>query len=109
MTNPDRRLAGHEIDLLVHILKSGGALTPIRVLSTAMRTALELRRLGLVNSWIRQSVAQGRPDGPFFTLTRPGTFRAEALLLSRQRHQASTICQSRASSIEPPHNDGEQS
>lgn len=86
MSEHDRHLTGQEISILLHLYKSGGAHTPITLLSGAKRFALPLWRLGLINIWHRQSLTNGRPEGPFYSLTRNGALRAEALMLARDRH-----------------------
>lgn len=79
----DRKLSGREIDLLIHLLKAGSANMPIGILSTAKDVATALWRLNLVNVWTRQSQTNRRPEGPFYSLTTHGRYRAEALLLKR--------------------------
>jgi hypothetical protein len=89
-----RRLSGPEIELTVHLYKSGAAATPVRVIATAIKTAMTLRKLGLAHAWSRYSEGRGS-DGPFFTLTSAGVYRAEELYLSRQQGRGpSTISQS---------------
>lgn len=68
---------------MLHLLKSGGRVMPISILSTARPVATQLWRLGLVNVWTRQSLASQKPEGPFYSLTTHGVYRAEALLLAR--------------------------
>jgi hypothetical protein len=86
----DRKLAGREIDLLIHLLKSGGTTTPITILSSAQPVATGLWRLGLVNVWLRQSLGRRRTEGPFYSLTTHGRYRAEALMLKRPTLTART-------------------
>jgi hypothetical protein len=87
--DPDRKLAGPEVDLIVHLLRAGGAAMPLKLLPGAARVATPLWRLGVVNIWYRQSVMSARPEGPFYSLTRIGSFRAESLYTARARLSAS--------------------
>jgi hypothetical protein len=84
---PDRRLAGPEIDLVIHLLKCGGATMPVRLPGTARERAGTLARLGLVSIWHRQSIELKRAEGPFYSLTRIGAMRAEALAASARRRE----------------------
>lgn len=98
-----RNLSGREVELVVHLHKVGAGLRPVRVLATAVKTAMVLRKLGIVDAWSRYAEGRGS-DGPFFTLTHSGVIRAEALYLARQRQEAlaSTFRQSRPVQSEPP-------
>ena len=93
-----RRLSNPEIELTLHLYKSGASATPVRVLAAAVKTAMTLRKLGLTHAWSRYGEGRGS-DGPFFTLTSAGVYRAEELYLSRKggRGPSSTISQSSAS------------
>ena len=85
---PDRKLASTEIDLVVHLLRVGASTTPVTLLSTARPRVLPLWRLGIVHIWHRQSLTFSRPEGPFYSLTRDGVFRAEGLLNARAARAA---------------------
>jgi hypothetical protein len=92
---PDRKLSGNEIELVVHLHKAGAATMPVRVLASAVRTAMTLRKLGLVSAWSRYTDGRGS-EGPFFSLTRAGAYRAESLHLAREAgRRPSTIRSSR--------------
>jgi len=84
----DRPLTRAEIDIVVHLLRVGGATMPVSLLSGARELAGGLCRLGLLHIWHRQNIQRGRPEGPFYTLTRDGALRAESLMLRRAERQA---------------------
>jgi hypothetical protein len=98
MRERGRNLSNPEVDLVVHLHKAGAAHTPVRVLATAIKTAMTLRKLGIVHAWSRYAEGRGS-EGPFFTLTSTGLIRAESLYLARQRQAArppaETLYQSR--------------
>lgn len=110
MVERGRNLSGREIELVVHLHKVGAATMPVRVLTTAIKTAMTLRKLGVVHAWSRYTADRGS-EGPFFSLTHSGVIRAEALYLARQRQAArppaETLFQSRSVQSEfpdhPPH------
>jgi hypothetical protein len=84
MNEPERRLATREINLLLHLMKVGaGGLMPVLALRSARPVATQLWRMGLVNVWTRQSLIQGRPEGPFYSLTPRGRELAALLHFSR--------------------------
>lgn len=84
----DRPLTRPEIDIVVHLLRVGAATMPVTLLSGARELAGGLCRLGLLHIWHRQNIHRGRPEGPFYTLTRDGALRAESLMLRRADRQA---------------------
>lgn len=88
---PDRKLSGPEAGLIVYLLKAGGARMPITLLSTGRPLATQLWRLGLIHIWHRQSLELARPAGPFYSLTRPGEYRAEAITSVRASKPAPPI------------------
>jgi len=61
---------------------------PVTLLSGVRELAGGLCRLGLLNIWHRQNIQRGRPEGPFYSLTREGALRAESLMLRRAERQA---------------------
>jgi hypothetical protein len=99
----DRKLAGREIELVIHLLKSGAATTPISVIASAQQVAIQLWRLGIVHKWSRQSRSLRRPEGPYYSLTRAGTYRAEALMLSRHMREMQARNASNVETTPPPH------
>lgn len=80
---PDRKLSGPEADLLVHLLRAGAARIPVTLLTTGRPLASQLWRLGLISIWYRQSLEASRLAGPFYSLTRTGEYRAEAIVTVR--------------------------
>ena len=82
---PDRDLTKREIDLVIHMMASGaGGLLPIKILSTGRPLATGLWRIGVVNIWQRQSLASGRLEGPFCSLTSLGRYRGQVFAAERQ-------------------------
>jgi hypothetical protein len=98
----DRRLITTEINVLIHLLKCGASHTPIRLPAAGHKVCVELWKLHLVYIWHRQSLMLRRPEGPFYSLTRDGTFRAEVLYLAQRNQSARDVPDTQASSFTPP-------
>lgn len=82
---PDRDLSKREIDLVIHIMACGaGGLLPIKLLSTGRPLATGLWRVGIVDVWQRQTLAAGRLEGPFYSLTSLGRYRGQVFATERQ-------------------------
>ncbi len=93
MSNRDRRLTRPEIDLIIYLLRVGAAATPVRLLGQVRAIATPLVRLEIVHIWHRQSVAGGRLDGPFYSLSHDGALRAQSLMLARQNRRSTPTYQ----------------
>lgn len=87
----DRRLAGPEIELIVHLLRCDGAAMLVTIPASGRELGAQLWRMGLVHVWYRRSLASSRLEGGFYSLTRDGTFRAEHLMLARQSRPANRL------------------
>ena len=79
----DRKLSNREIELLIRLLRNGAAHTPVTLPVRDRRAAVPLWRLSILYIWTRQSLTLRRPEGLFYSLTRDGAYRAEALLNAR--------------------------
>ena len=82
---PDRKLTTQEITILLHLLRTGGGgHAPVMLLPGARVRATQLARMGLLEVWQRQSLAKGRTEGPFYTLT----YRGREVALAIYDHRA---------------------
>lgn len=89
MTARARDLTTAEINMLLHLLRVGyEGHRPVLLLSGGREMAGKLARLGLIDIWHRQSIANARTEGPFYSLTPDGRERATALYLRRQSRAA---------------------
>lgn len=80
----NRKLSTQEIGILLHLLRTGSeGQRPVRLLKGAQRRAAPLVLEGLLDIWHRQSIATGRPEGPFYTLTFRGHELAMSLYMNR--------------------------